>query len=139
MGLGQYNRLGEYCGPHTASSVFLILVFIPGNLDKIFLLRASVLWSIVCRLEVFGRRPAHDLLEGFQSQCLGYCFLVQMLIQLYIPLSAWAMEPNSCCQSPMKLNYKYSDEFVRFAPCPKMSMTYTSCERKSNLGRGKEK
>ena len=28
MGLGQYNRLGEYCGPHTGSSVFLILVFV---------------------------------------------------------------------------------------------------------------
>ena len=27
MGLGQYNSLGEYCGPHTASSVFLILRF----------------------------------------------------------------------------------------------------------------
>ena len=27
MGLGQYNSLGEYCGPHTASSVFLILIF----------------------------------------------------------------------------------------------------------------
>ena len=27
MGLGQYNCLGEYCGPHTVSSVFLILVF----------------------------------------------------------------------------------------------------------------
>ena len=26
MGLGQYDSLGEYCGPHTASSVFLILV-----------------------------------------------------------------------------------------------------------------
>ena len=25
MGLGQYNSLGEYCVPHTASSVFLIL------------------------------------------------------------------------------------------------------------------
>ena len=25
MGHGQYNSLGEYCGPHTASSVFLIL------------------------------------------------------------------------------------------------------------------
>ena len=24
--LGQYNSLGEYCGPHTASSVCLILV-----------------------------------------------------------------------------------------------------------------
>ena len=28
MGLGQYNSLGEYCDPHTASSVFLILVHI---------------------------------------------------------------------------------------------------------------
>ena len=27
MGLGQYNSLREYCSPHTASSVFLILVF----------------------------------------------------------------------------------------------------------------
>ena len=26
MGLGQYNSLGEYCDPHTASSVFLVLV-----------------------------------------------------------------------------------------------------------------
>ena len=26
MGLGQYNSLGEYCGPHTASSVFLTLI-----------------------------------------------------------------------------------------------------------------
>ena len=26
MSLGQYNSLGEYCGPHTASSVFLILI-----------------------------------------------------------------------------------------------------------------
>ena len=33
MGLGQYNSLGEYCGPHTASSMFLILVFPP--IDKI--------------------------------------------------------------------------------------------------------
>ena len=27
MGLGKYNSLEEYCGPHTASSVFLILVW----------------------------------------------------------------------------------------------------------------
>ena len=27
MGLGQYNGLGEYCDPHTASSVFLILIY----------------------------------------------------------------------------------------------------------------
>ena len=26
MGHGQYDGLGEYCGPHTACSVFLILV-----------------------------------------------------------------------------------------------------------------
>ena len=28
MGLGQYDSLGEYCGPRTASTVFLILVII---------------------------------------------------------------------------------------------------------------
>ena len=27
MGIGQYNILGEYFDPHTASSVFLILLF----------------------------------------------------------------------------------------------------------------
>ena len=31
MGLGQYNSLGEYCDPHTASSVFLILIFKNAN------------------------------------------------------------------------------------------------------------
>ena len=28
MGLGQYNSQGEYCGPHTASSVFFILLLL---------------------------------------------------------------------------------------------------------------
>ena len=28
MGLGQYDGLGEHCGPHTASSVFLTLLLI---------------------------------------------------------------------------------------------------------------
>ena len=28
MGLGQYDNLGEYCDPHTASSVFLILLLV---------------------------------------------------------------------------------------------------------------
>ena len=31
MGLGEYVSLGEYCGPHTASSVFLILVLSPST------------------------------------------------------------------------------------------------------------
>ena len=35
MGLGQYNSLGEYCGPHAASSVFLLLVFTnPENVSR---------------------------------------------------------------------------------------------------------
>ena len=28
MSLGQYDSLGKYCGPNTASSVFLILVYL---------------------------------------------------------------------------------------------------------------
>ena len=28
-GLGQYYNLGEYCGPHTASSVFLLIISSP--------------------------------------------------------------------------------------------------------------
>ena len=31
MSLGQYNSLGEYCDPHTASSVLLILVLPTGG------------------------------------------------------------------------------------------------------------
>ena len=33
-GRGQYNSLGEYCGPHTAFSVFLILInsYMLGNI-----------------------------------------------------------------------------------------------------------
>ena len=30
-GLGQYDGLGEYCDPHTASSVFLIHMHIKGE------------------------------------------------------------------------------------------------------------
>ena len=29
MGLGQFNSLGEYCGPHTASSVLLMYGIVP--------------------------------------------------------------------------------------------------------------
>ena len=29
IGLGQYDGPGEYCGPHTASSMFLILIYQP--------------------------------------------------------------------------------------------------------------
>ena len=28
MGLGEYDGLGTYCDPHTASSVFLVLIFL---------------------------------------------------------------------------------------------------------------
>ena len=34
MGVGQYNSLGEYCGPHTASSVFLILILVVSRLGN---------------------------------------------------------------------------------------------------------
>ena len=30
-GLGQYDDLGEYCGPYTSSSVFLILIRVYGQ------------------------------------------------------------------------------------------------------------
>ena len=36
VGLGQYNSLGKYCDPHTASSMFLILIQSPvlrGHVD----------------------------------------------------------------------------------------------------------
>ena len=36
MGLGQYDNLGEYCGPHTASSVFLILIREVEGLSQVF-------------------------------------------------------------------------------------------------------
>ena len=34
MGLSQYVSLGEYCDPHTASSVFLILVCIRKEINS---------------------------------------------------------------------------------------------------------
>ena len=39
MGLGQYNSLGEYCGPHTALSVFLILVHILAHIEMTHFMR----------------------------------------------------------------------------------------------------
>ena len=36
MGLGQYNSLGEYCGPHTASSEFLILIIMTKGACPLF-------------------------------------------------------------------------------------------------------
>ena len=46
VGVGQYNSIGEYCGPHTASSVFLILVWV---LVSIITYR-GVLWPSYCLL-----------------------------------------------------------------------------------------
>ena len=31
MGLGPYDSLGEYCGPYTASPVFLIIIFMTSS------------------------------------------------------------------------------------------------------------
>ena len=39
MALDQYNSLGEHCGPHTASSVFLILIIVSGQKEGWMMLR----------------------------------------------------------------------------------------------------
>ena len=61
MGLGQYNSLGEYCDPHTASSVFLIFIFYPIVVLKVMVV--SLLLSVVSILPSHVKRTA-------TSQCL---------------------------------------------------------------------
>ena len=41
MCLGQYDGIGEYCGPHTVSSVFLILL-VQTNICMVAAVRTSV-------------------------------------------------------------------------------------------------
>ena len=57
MGLGQYDGHGEYCGPHTASSVFLILVLVPyaWSLVKALMgLHASELYFLYINTDCYG-------------------------------------------------------------------------------------
>ena len=45
MDLGQYASLGEYFGPHTASSVFLILVLVIIEEHKMHILTRDLLYK----------------------------------------------------------------------------------------------
>ena len=49
MSLGQYNSLGEYCGPHTASCVFLILLYTSYS--------GTDHWAVINVLRVFQNVP----------------------------------------------------------------------------------
>ena len=49
MGFGQYDGLGEYCGPHTASEVFLILVILHDDMSS-FLPGRSLIWVAILGL-----------------------------------------------------------------------------------------
>ena len=44
-GLCQFNSLGEYCGTHTASSVFLILVLLHESLTRSSVSNCSFRWT----------------------------------------------------------------------------------------------
>ena len=45
VGLGQYNSLGEYCDPYTASSVFLILIY-PRRSTHMTIKPATFIWTM---------------------------------------------------------------------------------------------
>ena len=69
MGLGQYYSLGEYCGSHTASSVFLILIVLMGHNftnSKISIemhynrLAGAIVKVFPMKIYVFGLSKAND-------------------------------------------------------------------------------
>ena len=78
MGLGQYDSLGEYCGPHTASSVFLILLNDGGLpaaeqvLGVNAMLRCSVLVQLVHQ-RLHGQRtpPQEPAVTVTRHGCTG--------------------------------------------------------------------
>ena len=66
MGLGQYDSPGEYCGPHTASSVFSVLGLTGGT--YLYLLptgseEKGVLWA--------GSIPVAILLSCEEMKTIG--------------------------------------------------------------------
>ena len=93
MGLGQYNRIGEYCGPHTASSVFLKIynnIFIKKRY-KDFTLFLQVPGDCVCKANVTGSKCErckvgfYELDASKPSGCTGRsAFLKRLKSQLKI-------------------------------------------------------
>ena len=61
MGLGQYNSLGEYCGPHTASSVFLILIFYIEDISNIFLTDRNII--IIFRKQLHNHKIEPQIID----------------------------------------------------------------------------
>ena len=49
-GLGQYNSLGRYCGPHTASSVFFLISFPAQSNMNVLTFKLSYAASIIFNL-----------------------------------------------------------------------------------------
>ena len=77
MGLGQYNSLGEYCGPHTASSVFLILILHEQVFDiDLILVRLS---------KITAGMSLHDHKDVSGSPTL-FCYSLQWKVMAYISL-----------------------------------------------------
>ena len=64
MGLGQYNSLGKYCDPHTASSVFFILFFalkcFPFSPLETIVHLSSVCFSINKDVSSSFKTPSHS-------------------------------------------------------------------------------
>ena len=72
MGLGQYISLGEYCGPHTASSVFLILLRRPSWRSAVN--QGATQYKEECILHVQtnhrARKACRDMLQDLNQSVL---------------------------------------------------------------------
>ena len=103
MGLGQYDGLGEYCGPHTASSVSLILVFytISGILPVLDLPQWSHQWS------PHSPYPSHTV---HHAMCINVTLVlspappgVSPVQSVPDPISSYIVGPFTCTET-MALN-----------------------------------
>ena len=73
MGLGQYNSLGEYCDPHTASTVFLILVRRMSCVASVLLLSHELgeRKKRILIIMTFNNVWKHDTTVGQQKTAIG--------------------------------------------------------------------
>ena len=68
MGLGQYDSIGEYCGPHTASSVFFIIIMSAGLIVRQILNMFNICrWQIIINSALESADSALELANSAES------------------------------------------------------------------------
>ena len=84
MGLGQYNSLGEYWGPHTASSMLLILLVFCLNILKT-LRHSSSEMRCSCLLIPFSFLVKNVVKTSYEDIRNNSCRLVNVLVTSSLP------------------------------------------------------